>query len=70
MELYEWACRSSHADQDYEQTLGTLRVRLVKADPKNRAKGTMCLQACVSQWDLVNAQQVWPAFLSEYCCIF
>lgn len=60
LELYEWAFQDSLPAIKYPETLGALRVRWVKANPKS-AVGVECLKACLLQWDLVNAQQV--AFL-------
>lgn len=57
LELYEWACRDLQTADEYAETLGVLRSRWVKANPKLPA-AQQCLQACVQHWDLVNAQQV------------
>ncbi len=58
IELYEWAVRESLPPDNYTETLGVLRLRWVKANPRNLASGIQCLRACVRSWDLVNAQQV------------
>jgi len=63
IELYEWACTDAMQDVDYSETFGVLRLRWVKANPKNTA-GVSCLQTCVLHWDLVNAQQVSLASLT------
>src|SRR3569833_371659 len=57
LQLYEWACSSSQASINYSDTNGALRLRWVKANPRNPA-AVSCLQACVQHWDLTNAQQV------------
>jgi hypothetical protein len=57
IELYEWACTDIMHDLDFSETLGVLRLRWVKANPKS-ASAVSCLQACILHWDLVNAQQV------------
>jgi len=57
LELYEWACRDIQPWTSYPETLGVLRSRWVKANPRSPAV-VSCLQACLQQWDLVNAQQV------------
>ncbi|KAL1853195.1 hypothetical protein VTK73DRAFT_9055 [Phialemonium thermophilum] len=57
LDLYEWACRDFLDDLDYSATLGLLRLRWAKQNP--RSPGVMpCLQACLQHWDLVNAQQI------------
>ena len=64
LDLYEWILQTSPIHADISQTLGPLRVRLVKAEPKNKVKATRCLQACIRDWDLANAQQVRVSFSS------
>jgi len=57
LDLYEWAIADFIQDVGYSQTLGPLRVRWVKANPKN-VYTKNCLQSCLEHWDLVSAQQV------------
>jgi hypothetical protein len=58
IELYEWACRDFFDyDVEYADTLGPLRARWVKANPKN-PQAMQCLQSCLEKWDLGSAQQV------------
>ncbi|KAK3320107.1 N-acetyltransferase B complex non catalytic subunit-domain-containing protein [Cercophora scortea] len=57
LSLYEWASDGLLHHSDYAQTLGTLRARWVKANPKN-PNAVQCLQSCLEYWDLVNAQQI------------
>ena len=57
LELYEWACFEAPLTVNYSDTLGLLRSQWVKANPKGSG-ALQCLQACVRNWDLVNAQQV------------
>ncbi len=59
LDLYEWAILDikPFAPEQYAATLGTLRARWAKANPKNPA-AVQCLEACVRRWDLVSAQQV------------
>lgn len=58
IELYEWALQELGLPNDFSQTIGVLRVRWAKANPSSPAV-IDCLEACVLEWDLVNAQQVW-----------
>ncbi|KAK4213132.1 N-acetyltransferase B complex non catalytic subunit-domain-containing protein [Rhypophila decipiens] len=57
LELYEWAARDFLEDIDYADTLGPLRARWVKANPKSPL-AVQCLQSCLEYWDLVSAQQI------------
>ncbi|TLD14721.1 hypothetical protein PspLS_10973 [Pyricularia sp. CBS 133598] len=57
LELYEWALRDLSGLFSYTQTLGTMRSRWVKANPRSPA-ALQCLRACIQNWDLVNAQQI------------
>lgn len=59
IELFEWALQDAWLPTDYSKTIGVLRARWVKANPSNPAV-IDCLEACVREWDLVNAQQVKP----------
>ncbi|KAI2464958.1 N-acetyltransferase B complex non catalytic subunit-domain-containing protein [Annulohypoxylon bovei var. microspora] len=56
LDLYEFAC--SHIDIKYSETIGVLRVRLVKAVPKDQNACTRCFDACVWNSDWKNAQQI------------
>lgn len=62
IELYEWAIQDACVPVDYSKTIGVLRARWAKANPSNPA-AVDCLEACVREWDLVNAQQVSPFLL-------
>ena len=69
IELYEWACQSIQEPNDYADTFGVLRLRWVKANPRNPG-ALQCLQRCIQSWDLVNAQQVClHDYMSMGCCI-
>lgn len=57
VELYEWALQELGLPHNYSKTIGVLRARWAKANPSDPAV-LDCLEACVSAWDLVNAQQV------------
>ncbi|KAH9436267.1 hypothetical protein MCOR02_005172 [Pyricularia oryzae] len=57
LELYEWALRDLAGLFSYSQTLGAMRSRWVKANPRSPA-ALQCLRACIQNWDLVNAQQI------------
>ncbi|KAK0610996.1 N-acetyltransferase B complex non catalytic subunit-domain-containing protein [Immersiella caudata] len=58
IELYEWAAGDFIGEEiEYADTLGPLRVKWAKANPKSPlAMG--CLQSCLEYWDLVSAQQI------------
>ncbi|PHH78805.1 hypothetical protein CDD82_2832 [Ophiocordyceps australis] len=58
IELLEWAVGDLLGQDDFAATLGSLRVRLVKAFPKDRIVATRCLESCLLHWDLVSAQQI------------
>jgi len=69
IELYEWAAGEFIGEEiEYADTLGPLRVRWAKANPKGPlAMG--CLQSCLEYWDLVSAQQVsQPPSHFRYAC--
>ncbi|KAK3486683.1 N-acetyltransferase B complex non catalytic subunit-domain-containing protein [Neurospora hispaniola] len=57
LELLEWAARDYLYDTEYAETLGPLRARWVKANPKSKF-AVKCLQSCLEYWDLVSAQQI------------
>ena len=59
LELYEWACLEAEPPINYSDSIGALRSRWVKANPRS-VVGIECLKACIQNWDLVNAQQVAP----------
>ncbi|EPE04158.1 n-acetyltransferase b complex non catalytic subunit [Ophiostoma piceae UAMH 11346] len=56
IDLLEWA--TAGVALDYSAGIGALRARWAKANPRNSKGGLACLQKCVLQWDLVNAQQI------------
>lgn len=58
LDILEWACQDHLPEEDFSQTLGTLRARAVKAGVKNKSEAIRCLESCLLHWDLVNAQQV------------
>ncbi|UNI17079.1 hypothetical protein JDV02_003457 [Purpureocillium takamizusanense] len=58
IDLLEWATLSLLDDDDFPETLGPLRVRCVKASPKDKTAATRCLESCLLHWDLVSAQQI------------
>ncbi|RCI09083.1 hypothetical protein L249_5125 [Ophiocordyceps polyrhachis-furcata BCC 54312] len=58
LDLLEWATLDLMDEDDYVETLGPLRVRAVKASPKDRTAATRCLESCLLHWDLVSAQQI------------
>ncbi len=69
LDLYEWAILDIRpfSPAQYAESLGTLRVRWVKANPKHPA-AVQCLEACVRRWDLVSAQQV-SVFRQRYIAL-
>lgn len=58
LELLEWASADLMGDAFFAQAIGPLRVRLVKANPKDRVTAVDCLESCLLHWDLSSAQQV------------
>lgn len=56
LDMYEFAC--SHTDIKYPETIGALRLRLVKAVPKDQKACVRCFNSCVWNSDWKNAQQV------------
>ncbi len=66
IDLLEWAVGNLQDERDFNRTLGVLRVRFVKAVPKDRNSGIRCLESCLLHWDLVSAQQV-GAHLAPPC---
>ncbi|KAK2001511.1 N-acetyltransferase B complex non catalytic subunit [Colletotrichum falcatum] len=58
LELLEWASEGFMHDQDFAATFGPLKLRYVKANPKDKNGGTRCLESCLLHWDLVSAQQI------------
>ena len=74
LELYEWACQDLLDESQYGETHGQLRLRLVKAAPKDKANALKCLRLCFLHWDLTNAQQIAALmdknFVSERQCHF
>ena len=59
LDLYEWAILDikPFSPEQYAATLGALRVRYAKANPKHPA-ALQGLELCIGRWDLVSAQQV------------
>lgn len=58
VDLLEWATLNLLRERDFAATLGPLRVRAVKAAPKDRSAAARCLESCLLHWDLVSAQQI------------
>ncbi|KAJ1327741.1 N-terminal acetyltransferase B complex non-catalytic subunit [Microdochium nivale] len=56
LDLYDYAC--ALVPIDYPETLGELRMRLVKAAPKDLATCQRCLDATLANFDWVHAQQI------------
>ncbi|KXJ91346.1 N-acetyltransferase B complex non catalytic subunit-domain-containing protein [Microdochium bolleyi] len=56
LDLYEYAC--ALVPIDYPETLGELRMRLVKAVPKDLTACQRCLDATLANFDWVHAQQI------------
>lgn len=59
LDLLEWATLDLTEEDDYLETLGPMRVRAVKASPKDMNAASRCLESCLIHWDLASAQQVW-----------
>lgn len=58
IDLLEWATLDLIPEDAFSKTLGPLRVRCVKAAPKDQIAATRCLEQCLLHWDLVSAQQI------------
>ncbi|VTT69154.1 unnamed protein product [Fusarium fujikuroi] len=58
IDLLEWASQGLNSEEDFPETLGPLRARLVKAAPKDKINASRCLESCLLHWDLVSAQQI------------
>lgn len=58
IDLLEWATLDLTEEDDFLTTLGPLRVKAVKAAPKDKIAGTRNLEACLVHWDLASAQQI------------
>ncbi|KAE9570348.1 hypothetical protein CGMCC3_g13465 [Colletotrichum fructicola] len=58
LELLEWASEGLLEDHEFSETFGPLKLRYVKANPKDKNGGTRCLESCLLHWDLVSAQQI------------
>ncbi|TWU72835.1 hypothetical protein ED733_002053 [Metarhizium rileyi] len=58
IDLLEWAAADLVSEDAFPETIGPLRVRTVKAAPKDKLAATRCLQSCLLHWDLVSAQQI------------
>ncbi|KAF5625101.1 hypothetical protein F52700_9476 [Fusarium sp. NRRL 52700] len=58
IDLLEWASQGLNNEEDFPETLGPLRVRLVKAAPKDMINASRCLESCLLHWDLISAQQI------------
>lgn len=56
LDLYEYAC--ALVPINYPDTLGELRMRLVKATPKDLWACQRCLDATLTNFDWIHAQQV------------
>ncbi|KAL7805034.1 N-acetyltransferase B complex non catalytic subunit domain-containing protein [Trichoderma aethiopicum] len=58
IDLMEWATTGLMDPDDFPETLGPLRVRCVKAAPKDKIAASRCLESCLLHWDLASAQQI------------
>lgn len=58
LDLLEWAVGDFQHERAFSDAFGPLKVRLVKANSKDRNAGVRCLESCLLHWDLVSAQQV------------
>ncbi|KAL7932854.1 N-acetyltransferase B complex non catalytic subunit domain-containing protein [Trichoderma chlorosporum] len=58
IDLLEWATANLLDEDAFPETLGPLRVRAVKAAPKDKIAATRCLESCLLHWDLSSAQQI------------
>ncbi|QPH15840.1 hypothetical protein C2857_000347 [Epichloe festucae Fl1] len=58
IDLLEWSTVELMPEESFSETIGQLRVRAVKAAPKDKIAGTRCLQSCLLHWDLNAAQQI------------
>ena len=58
IDLLEWAAVGLISDDEFPETFGPLRVRTVKAAPKDVKVARRCFESCLLHWDLVSAQQV------------
>ncbi|KAI2626325.1 hypothetical protein GGS21DRAFT_493269 [Xylaria nigripes] len=56
LNLYEFAVVG--LKMDFSKTIGVLRVRLVKAFPKDKPVGIRCLEICMRHTDWENAQEI------------
>ncbi|SPN96574.1 uncharacterized protein DNG_00097 [Cephalotrichum gorgonifer] len=58
LELLEWASNDVVDEGFYREAIGPLRVRLAKANPKDKMTAIDCLESCLLHWDLSSAQQI------------
>ncbi|KAG6019833.1 hypothetical protein E4U41_003066, partial [Claviceps citrina] len=58
IDLLEWFTVELIPEHAFSDTIGPLRVRAVKAQPKDKVAATRCLQSCLLHWDLNSAQQI------------
>jgi N-terminal acetyltransferase B complex non-catalytic subunit len=58
LDLLEWATMDLTEEDDFLDTLGPLRVRAVKASPKDMHAASKSLESCLIHWDLNSAQQI------------
>ncbi|KAG6269680.1 hypothetical protein E4U49_006266 [Claviceps purpurea] len=58
IDLLDWATVGLVPEETFAETVGSLRVRAVKAAPKDKVAATRCLQSCLLHWDLNGAQQI------------
>ncbi|RYP17652.1 hypothetical protein DL767_009978 [Monosporascus sp. MG133] len=54
--LYEFSCYG--AKLSYSETIGVLRSRLVKTQPKDWSSSSQCLMACIYNSDWLHAQEI------------
>jgi N-terminal acetyltransferase B complex non-catalytic subunit len=58
IDLLEWATLDLTEEDDFLKTLGPLRVKAVKAAPKDKLAASRHLESCIVHWDLTSAQQI------------
>ncbi|VUC24771.1 unnamed protein product [Clonostachys rosea] len=58
IDLLEWAAGDLTHEDEFLETLGPLRVRAVKAAPKDKVSASRALESCLLHWDLVSSQQI------------
>ncbi|TEA12738.1 hypothetical protein C8034_v005773 [Colletotrichum sidae] len=74
LDLLEWASGDFIDDREFADIFGPLKLRYVKANPKDRKGGVRCLESSLLHWDLNSAQQIAAvldkSFPQERCFLF